>query len=181
MTCLGGAPIPLKVVSQKTHGAAGVFEINLPLTPHGIECRNGQPAANQHKVVFTFPVPVEVGGASITSGNGTVNSTTVSGNTVTVNLTASPGPQKLVIKLSSVNDHAGNTGDISWPLDILLADVNASQHVDSGDVFLLQKQNGQALPPAGSADFRRDINLNGSIDSGDVFIGQKQNPTQLPP
>ncbi|MEY2485888.1 MAG: hypothetical protein QOH39_1536 [Verrucomicrobiota bacterium] len=180
VTCLGGAPIPIKVVSQKTH-ANGTFEVNLPLAPHGIECRRGQPGTDQHKVVFTFPVPVTLTSATITSGNGTVNSTTISGNTVTVNLTASPGPQKIVIKLTGVNDSSGNSGDISWPMDILLADVNASASVDSGDVFLLQQQNGQALPPTGSADFRRDINLNGSIDSGDVFTGQKQNPSQLPP
>ena len=180
VTCLGGAPIPIKVVSQKTH-ANGTFEVNLPLAPHGIECRRGQPGTDQHKVVFTFPVPVTLTSATITSGNGTVNSTTISGNTVTVNLTASPGPQKIVIKLTGVNDGSGNSGDISWPMDILLADVNASASVDSGDVFLLQQQNGQALPPVGSADFRRDINLNGSIDSGDVFTGQKQNPSQLPP
>ena len=181
VTCLGGAPIPIKVVSQKTHGTAGVFEVNLPLSPHGIECRQGQPAANQHKVVFTFPVPVTLTSATIPSNNATVNSTTVSGNSVTVNLTASPGPQKVVIKLNAVNDGAGNTGDISWRLDILLADVNSSRQVDSGDVLLLQKQNGQALPPTGSADFRRDINLNGAIDSGDVLLGQKNNPSVLPP
>ena len=181
VTCLGGAPIPLKVVSQKTHGTVGTFDVVLPLSPHGIECRNGQPGANKHKVVFTFPVPITLTSASINSGNGNVNSTTVSGNTVTVNFTASPGPQKVVIKLTAVNDGAGNTGDISWPIDILLADVNSSRQVDSGDVLLLQKQNGQALPPTGSADFRRDINLNGFIDSGDVLSGQKHNPSVLPP
>jgi hypothetical protein len=98
-----------------------------------------------------------------------------------VNFTASPGPQKVIIKLTGVNDNAGHSADISWPMDILLADVNGSRQVDSGDVLLLQKQNGQALPPTGSADFRRDINLNGSIDSGDVLSGQKNNPSQLPP
>jgi len=66
-------------------------------------------------------------------------------------------------------------------MGVLLGDVNGSAAVDSGDVLLLQKQNGQAIPPAGSADFRRDLNLNGSIDSGDVLIGQKNNPSQLPP
>ncbi len=178
--CLPGAPIPISVVSRKTH-AGVIFDVNLPLTPHGIECRTGQPGANQHKVVFTFPVPITITGATISSGNGSVNSTTVSGNTVTVNLTATAGPQKIVIKLAGVNDNAGNSGDIFWPMDILLADVNASAAVDSGDVFLLQQQNGQALPPTGSANFRRDINLNGFIDSGDVFVGQKQNPSALLP
>jgi hypothetical protein len=107
----------------------------------------GQPGADQHKVVFTFPVPVTLTSASITSGNGNVNSTTVSGNTVTVNFTASPGPQKVVIKLTAVNDGAGNTGDISWPIDILLADVNSSRQVDSGDVLSGQKHNPSVSLP----------------------------------
>ena len=179
--CVAGAPIPIKVVSQKTHGTLGTFDVILPLTPHGIEDRRGQPGTDQHKVIFTFPVPVTISGASITTGNGSVNSSTVSGNTVTVNLTAAPGPQKLLIKLTAVNDGAGNAGDISWPMDILLADVNGSRQVDSGDVLLLQKQNGQSLPPTGAADFRRDTNLNGTVDSGDVLNGQKNNPSVLPP
>jgi uncharacterized repeat protein (TIGR01451 family) len=172
--------IPTKVVSRKTHGT-GTFDITLPLSPHGVECRKGQPGTNQHKVVFTFPVAVTLTNATISSGNGSVNSTTVSGSTVTVVFTASPGPQKVVIKLTGVNDNAGHSADISWPIDLLLADVDQSRAVNSGDVFLLQQQNGRALPPNGTADFRRDVNLTGFVDSGDVFLGQKQNPSQLPP
>jgi hypothetical protein len=70
-------------------------------------------------------------------------------------------------------------GNVGVAMDVLLADVNSSQDVNSGDVFLVQQQNGQSLPPTGSANYRRDINVNGgSIDSGDVFIAQKQNPSQ---
>jgi hypothetical protein len=178
VACLVGPPIPIKVVSQKTHGLAGIFEVNLPLSPHGIECRLGQPGTDQHKVVFTFPVPVTLTSASITSGNGTVNSTTISGNTVTVNLTASPGPQKIVIKLSAVNDNAGNTGDISWPFDVLIGDVNANRSVTTGDVTAVQ---GAVGATAGPSNFRNDLNLNGTVTTGDVVVAQGKVGGQLPP
>jgi len=177
VTCLGGAPIPIKVVSQKTHGTAGVFEINLPLSPHGIECRSGDPVADQHKVVFTFPVPVTLANATITSGNGVVNSTTVSGNTVTVNLTASPGPQQIVIKLTSVNDNAGNVGDINWPFDVLLGDISGNRLVNSTDTSNAQAQSGV---PISQSNFRNDVNHNGQINSTDTSIVQSKSGTGLP-
>ena len=47
-------PQPTSVVSRKTHGTAGTFDINLPLTgTAGIECRSGG-ASGDHQVVFSF-------------------------------------------------------------------------------------------------------------------------------
>ncbi|HJT80444.1 MAG TPA: hypothetical protein VJ719_04525, partial [Chthoniobacterales bacterium] len=176
--CLPGAPIPIKVVSQKTHGTAGTFDVLLPLTPHGIECRTGQPAADQHKVVFTFPVPVSLTSATVTSGNGTVNSTTVSGSQVTVNLTASPGPQKVVIKLTGVNDGAGNAGDISWPLDILLGDVTANRAVSNTDVNTVKTE---VTMPVTESNFRTDVTANGAVSNTDVATTKSQVSAVLPP
>ena len=47
-------------VSRKTHGAAGVFDINLPLTgTPGVECRNGSGAGlNDHQIVVSCVGPV---------------------------------------------------------------------------------------------------------------------------
>src|SRR5205807_6652794 len=57
--CNGGIG-PITAVSRKTHGTAGTFDVDLPLTgPPGIECRQGQGASlKNHKVVFTFAAPV---------------------------------------------------------------------------------------------------------------------------
>lgn len=179
VTCLGGAPIPIKVVSQKTHGTQGTFEVNLPLSPHGIECRAGQPGANQHKVVFTFAVPVTIAGATIVPpGNGTVNSTTVSGNTVTVNLTAAD-QQRLMIKLSSVNAGGGNVGDVTWPFDILLGDTNADGSADGTDVSQTKAQSGHAAGEPGSV-FREDVNLDGFVDGTDVSLVKSRSGGHLP-
>jgi hypothetical protein len=54
--------------------------------------------------------------------------------TITVSLTASSGPQKVVVKLNAVNDGAGNAGDISWPVDILIADTTVDGAVNSADI-----------------------------------------------
>ena len=176
--CLPGAPLPIKVVSQKTHGTAGTFDVVLPLTPHGIECRAGQPGTDQHKVIFTFPVPISLTSASITSGNGTVNSHTVSGNDVTVNLTAAPGPQQIVIKLAGVNDGAGNVGDISWPMDILLGDVTANRAVSNTDVGEVK---AGVTAPVTTSSFRDDVTVNGAISNTDVSTTKGQVGMTLPP
>jgi hypothetical protein len=71
-------PIPTSVVSRKTHGTAGDFDIDLPLTgTPGIECRTGG-ANGDHQVVVTFAVPVTLSSASVSSGTGSVSNTTVS-------------------------------------------------------------------------------------------------------
>ena len=63
-------PQPTSVVSRKTHGTAGTFDINLPLAGNaGIECRSGG-ANSDHQVVFTFPTAVTLSGASVTPETG---------------------------------------------------------------------------------------------------------------
>jgi len=175
-----GSIVPTLAVSRKMHGAiVNPFDITLPIaTPAAIECRSGGVSGN-YQVVVTFPAPVTFSSASM-SGKGTVSSTSMNANKVFVNLTGVANAQTITIHLLGVSN--GTTkGNVSIPMGMLLADVNQSRQVDSGDVFLAQQQNGQALPPAGSADFRRDINTNGFIDSGDVFIAQKQNPSVIVP
>src|SRR5262249_16050235 len=53
---------PTSVVSRKTHGGAGTFDVNLPLTgTPGIECRTGG-ATSDYQIVVTFPGTVTVSG-----------------------------------------------------------------------------------------------------------------------
>ena len=123
-----------------------------------------------------------MGGVSVTSKDGlaTADPPITNSKTVTVNLHNVTNAQTIGITLKDV--HRGmDTGNVGVTMDVLLADVNSSRDVNSGDVFLVQQQNGQSLPPTGSANFRRDINVNGFIDSGDVFIAQKQNPSAIAP
>jgi hypothetical protein len=170
----------VSAVSRKTHGTAGTFDIGLPLNgAPGIETRTG-PTAGNHKVIVTFAAPVTVSSASVTpgsSGTGSVSGTpTVSGNQVTVNLTNVSNAQTLSINLLGVSDGT-NSGNVSVPMSVLLADVNASGRVDAADVSLVRQQTLQTIT---LSNFREDINTSGRIDAADVSIVRQQTLTSLP-
>ena len=57
--------LPLSAASRKTHGGAGDFDIDLPLTSVvGVECRSGG-ATNDYKVIVTFAAPVTFMSAAV--------------------------------------------------------------------------------------------------------------------
>jgi Dockerin type I domain len=166
----------INAVSRKNHGTVGAFDIPLPLagTP-GIECRTGG-AANNYEIVVTFPGPVTIGKATVTSGTGSVNSTSTSGNQVIIDLTGVTNAQTIQVTLVSVNNGT-TTANLVIPMSVLLGDVNASGHVDAGDVGAIQQVNSQT---ANASNFRADVNASGHIDSGDVGLTQQYNSTGLP-
>jgi len=176
-------PVQLNaVVSRKVHDSAGTFDVDLPLTgPHGIECRSGGNNGN-HTLVFTFANTLTgVGGASVTSGTGTVGSRNIDSNdahSYIVNLTGVTNAQYVSVTLANVIDSQGNGSNaISATMGVLLGDVNASGRVDSTDVFQVRQQT---LQNANSSNFRMDVDLSGRIDSTDVFITRQQTLTGLP-
>ena len=83
------APTALTAVSRKTHGMAGDFDFNLPLsgTP-GIECRSGG-ATGDYIVVVTFANAVTLAAtpqAEVTTGTATIGTGGVpNGGAVTIN------------------------------------------------------------------------------------------------
>ncbi len=169
-------PVPTSAVSRKTHTGVGDFDVPLPLIgTHGIECRTGG-ASGVHKVVVTFPLPVTVSSVGVTSGTGSVSSTTVAGNQVTVNLTGVTNAQVITITLFGVNDGT-NAGDVSVPMSVLLGDTNANGSVNSSDISQTKVQSGTA---ASMSNFREDVTINGLINSSDVSTVKVQSGTALP-
>ena len=168
---------PTNVVSRKTHGGAGTFDINLPLTGSvGVECRSGG-ATNDYQMVISFATPVTVGGASVTSGTGSVSSLSVSGSQVTVNLTGVTNAQRITVTLSNVNDGT-HMGDVPVSMGVLVGDVNGNALVNASDVSLTKSQVGVAVS---GSDFREDVNANGVINSVDVALVKSKVGTALPP
>jgi hypothetical protein len=173
---------PTSVISRKTHGLSGTFDIDLPLTGNpGIECRSGG-ADGDYTLVFTFGNTLaSVGGASVTSGTGSVASNSVDSSDAhnyIVTLIGVTNAQVITVSLTNVSDAAGNFSPaIAGSMGVLLGDVNASGLVDSGDVFLVRQQTGQS---ANSSNFREDVNASGLIDSGDVFLTRQHTGTSLP-
>ena len=174
-------PVPQSAVSRKTHGAAGDFDLDLPLTgPPGIECRTGGPTGD-FTMIVTFAVPVTVTGspqAEVTSGAGTVGTggtpnggmVTVAGDTVIIPLTSVTNAQTIHVTLSGVQEEtlrkeSVQGSDVVIPMSILLGDANGNAAVNATDVSQTKSRIGQ---PVSGTNFRSDVNANGSINAGDA-------------
>jgi predicted outer membrane repeat protein len=172
----GGTLAPTTAGSGKTHGAAGSFTINFPLTGTvGVECRTSG-AGGSHQLVMPFATPVTVGGASVTSGIGSVSSFVVNGSSVTVNLTGIANAQQIAVTLSNVNDGT-HTNNVIIPMRFLLGDTTGNSSVNASDVTQGKQGVGQALT---NANFRRDVNANGTINATDVTIIKAQVGMAIP-
>ncbi|MEP6602165.1 MAG: hypothetical protein ABJB49_10210 [Nitrospirota bacterium] len=177
--CNTTSPTVNSAVSSKVHGVAGTFNVPLPLVPLngavGIEPRSG--VAGAHQIVVTFANPVTVGGAAVTTGTGSVGSSSVAANVVTVNLTGVTNAQRLGVTLSSVNDGT-NVGSVMIPMGVLSGDTNASGGVSAADVSQTKAQSGNTTV---GTNFRTDVNSSGAISAADVALVKSRSGTALPP
>ncbi len=153
------------VVSRKTHGAAGDFDVDLPLTgTPGVECRN---TAGNQTLVFTFNNDVVSGSASVTTGTGSVSgSPTFATNTMTVNLTGVTDVQMITVTLTGVTDTSAHVlADTPVSMNMLIGDTTGNRTVNAGDVAQTKGQSGAVLT---NANFRTDVNANGTVNAGDT-------------
>jgi hypothetical protein len=164
----------VSVVSEKTHGSAGTFDINLPLTGRrGVECRIGGPNSN-YTMVFTFNTPLNSCGT--TSGGVIVSGPNP--NQCTVNLARVTNATYVTVTLDSVVSSTGGVGNnFTGTMGVLLGDVDATGLVDGNDVSAVQSHTRQS---ASNMNFRYDVNTSGLIDGNDVSITQGQTRTSLP-
>jgi hypothetical protein len=163
-------------VSRKTHGAAGSYDMNLPLTGEpGVECRSGP----SHTLVFTFNNSVTAGTASVTTGTGSVSGNpTFSGNAMTVSLTSVTDAQKITVTLHNVSDASSHVlPDTNISMNVLLGDVTGNKTVNASDVAQLKTQSGL---PVSATNFRSDVIANGAINSSDVSMVKTRSGTNLP-
>ncbi len=156
-------------VSRKTHGSAGTFDINLPITgTPGVECRSGGAGGN-HTIVFGFSHSVVSGDASVTDGTGSVmGSPTFSGTTMTVELSGVADAQPITLTLQNVTDNAANVlPDLTLTFHVLLGDTNGNNSVNASDIAQTKAQSGMAVT---SANARQDVNENGTVSSSDISL-----------
>ena len=157
----------VSAVSRKTHGTAGTFDIDLPLTgAPGVECRS---SGGNHTLVFTFDNNMMSGNASVISGVGSVSGSPMfSANTMTVNLTGVTDVQQITLKLSSVSDaFAQVLADTSVSVNMLAGDTSGNKTVNSTDVSQTKLQSGA---PVNAANFREDVVVSDSINATDVSL-----------
>ncbi len=154
----------LSAVSRKTQGAAGDFDIALPLTgTAGIESRSGGPT----KILLTFDRTLNIANTTLalSSGTGTM---AVAGAVVTITMSGANDAHTLVITLNDVRDlTSGASANFSLSVGVLLGDVNGNGHVNSNDYTIVGSNSGT---PVTAANFRSDVNGNGLINSNDVTI-----------
>ena len=169
-------PALVKAVSRKSHGAEGVFDIELPVSGEpGIECRLG-PTEGAHQVVVSFASPVTFTSASVTSGNGTVSGTSTAGNEVIIDLSGVTNAQTIVITLFGVNSGSG-AGNLTIPMGVLIGDTTANGSVNSSDISQTKSQSGQLVT---GSNFRTDVTVNGAINSSDISLVKSKSGTALP-
>lgn len=160
-------PVITGAVSRLSHGAAGSFDVELPLSGvAGIEMRR---AYGNHTMVLTFDRPVaSATGASVVAGVGTVGTPTFSGNTATVPLTGLADRQTVTLELSNVAATGGGTAvKVSVAMSLLMGDVNQDGTATVEDVTLVRSSSG-TVP--NSTTFKRDVTLDGVILSGDITL-----------
>ncbi len=172
-------PAATGAVSRKTHGTAGDFDINLPLSGSvGIECRQGQPVGGSHTIVVIFPPSPGTAISAVASATcaGNPATTSISDNTVTVNCISVPNAQTIAINLLGVNDGV-TVGDVSIPMAVLPGDTTADGSVNSADISQTKSKSGQVVD---GSNFRNDVTVDGNLNSADISLVKSKSGTALP-
>lgn len=165
----GTAPTLVSAVSRKAHGAAGAMDIPLPLSgPTGVECRAGGPT----QIVLTFSEAIRADDGSpssneVTPSAGTLTSVSISGKTLTVNLSGVADRSCLTLTLAGLSDLVGHALAGSGPIRVrvLHGDASGDGLVASADITQVKSRSGQN---ATASNFRWDVNADGVIASADI-------------
>ncbi len=166
------------VVSRKTHGAAGTFEIPILVGPPiSIEPRMSNLG---HQIVFQFNAPITATGAltAVDHLGAPIGVryayVPASGNDVIVLLTGVPDNNRVTITLTGVN---GTGLNAVASLGFLVGDVNGSGKVSAGDISSVKARN--AILVDGN-NFRADVNASGAIDAADLRMVKARAGLGLP-
>jgi len=161
-----------RAVSRKTHGAAGDFDIEMPLTgASGVEDRS----SSSYSAVFIFDAPVTSGQVTVLSGTATVGAITFSGNSMTAQLTGVTSAEIVTLHTQNINGDGQPHGDV--PFGFLVGDADANRSVAKPDMTLVQ---GQLNQPVTSANFREDLNADGRIKTADVTVVKANKGHSIP-
>ena len=162
----------VSAVSRLTHGPAGTFDINMPLSgTSGVECRS----AATYNAVFTFDSAVTSGEVVVVSGTTTVGPVTFSGNSMTASLTGVTAAEVVTLRAQNINGDGQPHGDV--PFGFLVGDANGDRGVTKPDQTLVQ---GQLNQPVTSANFREDLTADGRIKNADVNVVKTNRGHSIP-
>ena len=170
---LPSAPLSVtSVVSRKTHGGAGTYDIDLPGDGSAIECRSGG-VNGDYTLVFTFLNSI----SSCGSPNTGAVSSGPNPNQCTVNVTGVANAQDLTVVLTGAIDSTGAIGAASGTMGVLIGDTTADGSVNSADISQTKSQSGQIV---GTGNFREDVTVDGNLNSADISLVKSKSGTALP-
>ena len=170
-------PQLLNVFSEKVHGSAGTFDLNLPLDGSGVEPRTGG-SGGDFTLIFHFANPITSAGTCSAAPCTSCSSSPGSDqHDYVLNLHGCPNAQRATPTLTSVIDSAGNFGDVSLVVGFLLGDTNGDGFVNSADISQTKAQSGQTVT---SSNFREDVNADGFLNSADISLVKSKSGTALP-
>ena len=150
--------ILLSAASRLTHGAAGTFDIGMPLIgPSGVECRD----SDTYEAVLTFDVTVTSGDVSVVGGVATIGTLTFSGSEMIVPLTGVDNAQIVTLEVLEVN---GEGQHLDVPFGFLIGDADSNRRVNDADIVALKAAYGR---PVDNSNFRADFNPDGHINRKD--------------
>jgi hypothetical protein len=166
-------PILAAVVSRKSHGGAGTFDVAIDRLatvtgPVSVEPR--LPGTAGHSLVFTFSSSISsVGSVTATDPGGLpvgTPSASASGTSVTVALASVPSASRVKVTLANLN---GLGFTASAAVGFLAADVDASRIVNSTDVAAVKAQSGLEVD---ATNYAYDLNLSGAVTAADILVAK---------
>jgi len=169
----------LAVMSRKTHGSAGTFDLpidfSVPISGAvTVEPRNN---GGGHVIVFRFDSPIShvdsVRAIDIAATDFGHAGVSTSGNDAIVALTAIPDGQRLNLTLTGVN---GST-NASTSIGFMIGDVNNSRSVNATDIAGIKARSGQITD---TTNFRFDLNASGGINASDIAAVKARSGMVLP-
>lgn len=165
-------PTVTAAVSRKTHGNAGVFDIDVA-APGAVESRSDGPT---QVLVITFNEQIE--GANgldpldVNASSGSVTGVSISGPQLAVDLSNVTNAIKVVVAFPGIVAIGGNTPSTSVIcFGALTGDTNGDSSVNSFDLVAIRNALNQTVS---TDNFRRDVNADGAINIFDM-VAARQN------
>jgi len=168
------------VLSRKTHGAAGTFDLAIDTAPAigGAVTVESRAIGAGHQIVFQFSDAISVAGtvsvvnaAAMPVGSA---SAMAAGNEVVVTVTGIPDNSRATITLTGVN---GGISVAPVSIGFLVGDVNNSRSVNATDISGVKARSGQATV---IGNFRFDLNASGGVNATDIAAVKARSGLVLP-
>ena len=165
-----GFPILVGLISRRQHGAAGVFDIDLPLDGQAFawgESRQG--GVTELVIVFSEPVFAAgetPGGPEVMLSTGAVEGMTLEGDRLTLQVSGIDGPACLTVTVAGLANANGQPllgGQASFR--VLPGDVNADGAVSILDLVQVRNELNR---PVTADSFRADVNADGMVNIFDL-------------